>query len=444
MGKMMTARFLRVTVASALLLASSLACSDTIVPAPTAPTGVTTTLTSPTTVRISWTPNPEAERIAQYVIYRGAAKIGETSETSFEDADLPERVSFNYSVVAIGSTGYESPRSTPVAVATQDATPPRVLQNFPANGAGPLPVENIVVGLVFSEAMDSASINASTFTLKVAPTGEPIPGAILYRKSTGVAEFRANNTMPPATTIQVTAATGMKDVNGVAMSAPFTFTFTTTENTPPTIVSTSPPNGATGVPLGTPVKIQFSERMNAGSLGTRMFDITPQVGEGLMAGFPSSYDTLTNVQTLSPVLKSLHTYQVIVGWSFPATDLAGNKLAANNFTFTTLDADPPKAIELSPARNATDVNPAVQIRIKFNEPIDPATLTASNFYLYASRTGGAKPAGTISYDAPTNTAIFTPADPLANGTWYGVLLSGVRDAQGTPMEDHVNYEFKTM
>lgn len=443
MGQVMNARHLYLPAAIALLVGSSVACSDILVPAPTAPTGVTTSLIAPTAVRISWTPNPDAERITQYAVYRGDTRIGETSETGFSDADLPERISFNYSVVAIGSTGYESPRSAPVTVTTQDATPPRVIQNFPANGAGPLPVENILVGLVFSEAMDSASINASTFTLKVAPTGEPIPGAILYRSSAGAAEFRANRAMPPATTIQVTATTAMKDVNGVPMSAPFSFIFTTTENTPPTILSTDPPNGATGVALGTPVKIRFSERMNVNSLGTRVFDITPQVGEGLMGGIGSSYDTLTNVQTLSFVMKSLHTYQVIVGWSFPATDLAGNRLASNNFRFTTLDAGPPKATVLSPARSATDVDPATRVRITFNEPIDPATLTASNFFLYASRTGGARPAGSISYDASTNTAIFTPQIPLANATWYGVFLTNVRDATGVPMEDLLSYEFST-
>ena len=443
MGKVMSQHLLKTSISVVFVAASLSGCSDVIVPAPTAPTGVTTTLASPTTVRVSWTPNPDAERIAQYAVYRGTTKIGETSETSFEDADLPERVTFNYSVIAVGSTGYESPRSTAVAVTTQDATPPRVLQNFPANGAGPLPVENIVVGLVFSEPMDSASINASTFTLKVAPTGEPIPGAILYRKSTGVAEFRPNHTMPPATTIQVTAATGIKDVNGVSMTAPFTFTFTTTENTPPTIVSTSPPNGATGVPLNTQIKIQFSERMNVNSLGTRMFDITPVVGEGLMGGVAGSYDTVTNVQTLSPVLKSLHTYQVIVGWSFPATDLAGNRLAPNSFTFTTLDADPPRSVDFTPARNATDIDPTSQVRVRFNEPIDPETLTSANFTIYASRSGGGKVSGAISYDAPTNTAIFTPQAPLAGNTWYGVLLTDVRDLTGTLMEDRLNYEFKT-
>ncbi|MEO7368710.1 MAG: Ig-like domain-containing protein, partial [Gemmatimonadaceae bacterium] len=217
--------------------------------------------------------------------------------------------------------------------------------------------------------------------------------------------------------------------------------FTTTENTPPTILSTDPPNGATGVAPGTPVRIRFSERMNINSLGTRVFDVTPQTGEGLLGGVASSYDTLTNVQTLSFAQKSLHTYEVVVGWSFPATDLAGNKLATNASRFTTLDLGPPRATVLSPARNATDVDPATQVRITFSEPIDPATLTPSNFFLYASRTGGARPAGSISYDASTNTAIFTPEVPLANATWYGVFLANIRDATGVPMEDPVNYEF---
>ncbi len=435
------------TLARFILVVSGVTgCSDTLVPAPTAPIAVTATLTAPTSVHISWEFNSDVERIDRYKVYRGGVEVGEAATNSYLDEGLADRASLTYTVVAVGSTGYESQHSAPATIMTGDATPPRVVQAFPANGAGPLSVaQSIVVKLVFSESIDSASVNSSTLSMKVVETGQVVTGTIRYRSNVAVAEFEPSF-MPAASTIQVTATTGIRDLAANPLATSFTFAFTTTENTPPTIVATFPSNGTTGVDLRQTITIKFSEAMDPGSLRTRIFDLSSNLPADFVP-FVGTYDPVANTQTLTAGLQSLRTYEVIVGWSFPATDLAGNRLAGpNSFKFSTRDAGPPIPVEVTPPRNATDVDPAAPIRITFSKPLDPASITAQRFVVYPSRpTGDGPVAGTISYEATSNTAVFTPSSPLKNATWYGVSVHSLTGADGVAMEDkdRVSYEFLT-
>lgn len=426
-------------VLAAIVIAT--AC-DSTAPSPTAPGNLVATLSAPTTVQLSWSANPKSQEIDKYIVYRSGREIGQTAEPTFSDASLRENASLSYSVAAVARSGLVSDTSSVVTITTRDATPPKVIQSFPADGAGPLPVENVLVRVVFNEAMDSTSINASTLTLKVGPTGEPIPGAIIYNSRSAFVDFVSTHTMPPATTIVVTAGTGIKDAAGNGLAAPYSFSFTTTENTPPRITSTFPANGATGVPLSITIKIVFSELMNVNSLSTRVFDLSSNLPGDFVPAI-GSYDTTTNTQSLQVTLKSLHTYEVVVGPNFPATDVANNKLAApTSFRFTTLDAGPPKVVTSDPAPNATDVDPNKAVRITFSEALDPSTVNDKNFTVYRANGTGVV-TGTVSYDAATFSAVFTPAAPLSGATRYGVVTSGIRDATGVPMEDSFNYLFTT-
>ena len=416
---------------------------DSTVPSPTTPANLVAILSAPTDVRLSWSANSKSQEIDKYIVYRSGREIAETADTTFIDAGLRESVSLSYAVAAVARSGLVSDTSAAVTITTRDATPPKVVQNFPANGAGPLPVENVLVRLVFSEAMDSASINASTLTLKVGPTGEPIPAAgINYNARAAYVDFSPLHTMPPSTTIVVTASTGIKDAAGNPLTAPFSYSFTTADNVPPRITSTFPASGATGVPLNITIKIVFSELMNVGSLNTRVFDVSSNL-PGDFVPATGSYDTTTNTQSLTVTLKSLHTYEVIVGPNFPATDIANNKLLApTSFRFATLDAGPPKVVSSDPARDATGIDPNGAIRVTFSEALDPSTVNGTNFTVYDAN-GGGRIAGTVSYDAATFTATFAPSAALASGARYGVAIRDFRDATGVLMEDFYNYLFTT-
>jgi hypothetical protein len=426
----------RITATGTIVLALALAgigCRDVVAPVPAnPPSNVIASLAAPTTVQLRWDPRPVNEYISSYVVYRNGIRIAESKDTAYADSSLVESATFSYAVSSKTGAGEESAQSSTVSVTTRDATPPRIIQNFPVNGAGPLPVEGIVVTFLFSEAMDSATVNTSNVTLKVTSTEEPIPGRISYLKSQQYAEFRANNTMPPATSITVTAGTGLKDMAGNNLSAPYSFAFTTTENVRPRILATDPVNGAKDVSLSPTLRIMFSERMKESTL----FDI--RFADNLTGYIPSrgSYDTLTNVYTFTSAerLRSKHGYSVGIGMNFPITDLAGNRLPPSSFSFTTLDASPPTVIAFSPPDSATGVDVTTPVMVTFSEPMDPATINATTLLVYGWN-GGPSVSGTISYDPATMIATFIPSAPLVSGTRYAIyVIPNMKDATGVQME----------
>src|SRR6266550_1109714 len=227
-------------IAFSIIAATFLACSDVTAPGPSAPEGVSASLVTSTSVRLVWSARPRAEKVTTYAVYRTGVRIGVTSDAAFTDSGLAENATLTYSVSSMLASGYESSQSEPVSIATRDVTAPTIVQSLPANGAGPLYWEDVTVSLVFSEAMDSTSINETTFRVRVGPIGEAAPGTISYLKRDHIAEFHGPfGRMPAGTTIVVSAA-GMKDVSGNVLASPLTFSFTTSENIAPYIVSTTP------------------------------------------------------------------------------------------------------------------------------------------------------------------------------------------------------------
>jgi hypothetical protein len=105
---------------------------------------------------------------------------------------------------------------------TVDTTPPTVSSVFPANMAtGVLLNANIVAN--FSETMDPSTINFSTFSLRKQGTTTDILGAITGTSAT----FKPTYNLDPNSSYTATLSTGVKDLAGNAMAAPYTWSFTT-------------------------------------------------------------------------------------------------------------------------------------------------------------------------------------------------------------------------
>jgi len=430
-------------LASALVIqGSSIACTEIITAAaPNPPVDIVATLATPTTVNLRWTARPADERIESYIIYRNGTPVGEATQTSFVDADVAEATALNYSISARNTFDQESAPSPAVSVITGDATPPKVIQNFPENGAGPLPIAQVGVIVVFSEAMDSASVNAATLALRVTSTGQSIPGTVSYIKQQQLARFTpATFALPAGTSITVTATTGMKDRAGNPLASAYSFSFATAENIPPRMISSDPANEATGVSLTPEIRLTFSERMKDAFFDIQLFDAVT----GYQGGTSRSYDTVTNVLTLRPGrLLSNRRYIVQTGWNFPARDLADNPLAPFSIRFTTLDAGPPRVTAFTPAKDGLGVDPAAAVTITFSEAMDAASFNSSTFRVYKFD-GGGNAAGAIAYDEASRVLSFVPSPSLASGTKYVAwVTTGVKDSTGVPLEEYFFIIFTT-
>jgi hypothetical protein len=102
--------------------------------------------------------------------------------------------------------------------------PPVVVSSVPANGA-----INVVVGTpiraTFSQAMEAASINTTSFTLKQGAT--PVTGTVSTATSGKTATFVPGSPLTAGLVYTATITTGAKNVAGTAMASNHTWSFTT-------------------------------------------------------------------------------------------------------------------------------------------------------------------------------------------------------------------------
>jgi hypothetical protein len=108
-----------------------------------------------------------------------------------------------------------------IDTADPDATVPRVVSSSPANGATGAPI-NGAVSVTFSEAMDPASLTASTFELSSGATA--VLGTVIYADSTAVFWPAAHLASGGSYTATITTAASSD--SGVALAARYAWSFT--------------------------------------------------------------------------------------------------------------------------------------------------------------------------------------------------------------------------
>jgi len=219
---------------------------------------------------------------------------------------------------------YRAPDTTPPTV--QWITPPR-------NSTGVAVNTDVVVS--FSEAMDYTTINSGNITIKNT-ADQVIPATVTYDSIMNIANVRPNLSLDYSTAYQVTVGTGVKDLlGGNGLAAPYTSTFTTgvsTDTTPPSIQSVSPPDGSYCASTTGTVTAQFSEGLNPSTVNSGTFSL---VGLGTQISGTVSYANGTATLIPSSALSTGASYTATL--STGMKDLAGNALAAPfNWTFTTL------------------------------------------------------------------------------------------------------------
>ncbi len=215
-------------------------------------------------------------------------------------------------------------------LAPADVIPPTVISTDPANASIGVVISKII-SANFSEAMNPTTINTSTFLLSQGTT--PIAGTVTYSGTT--ASFSPNALLTPNTVYTATITTGAKDIAGNGLVSNYVFSFTTglstADVTPPTVISTDPPNAATGVILSKVLSATFSEAMNPSTINSSTFllsqGITPVAGTVTYSGTTARFTPNANLLS-----NTVYTATITTG----AKDVAGNALAANyTWTFTT-------------------------------------------------------------------------------------------------------------
>lgn len=119
-----------------------------------------------------------------------------------------------------------------------------------------------------------------------------------------------------------------------------------------------------------------------------------------------------------------------------ASDTAGND-TSQTFLIT-YDNVPPNVTLMNPSGNNSGVPVNSSITVQFSESMDPASLSATTFRNNQGLSG------TVTYDATSRSATFTPDTQLNPDTTYAfTLTTGVRDAAGNALASPTAWSFKT-
>jgi Ice-binding-like/Bacterial Ig-like domain len=322
--------------------------------------------------------------------------------------------------------------------ANPDLTPPSATPVTPLSGAVACP--NGTVTATFSVAMNPATINATTFTL-TGPGTTPVTGVVTYDATSNSAVFTPSTTLALNTPYTATITTGATDVYGIGLASNFVWTFTTSiaPCAAPTVISEVPASGAVGVCPSTVVTATFSEAMNPATINSSTFTLTE--GTTPVTGTVSYTGSTAIFTPSSPLaLNQTYTAEILTG----AQDLFGDALA-NNFSWSFMTSTTACAaatvIAVSPTADSTGVCSNTLVTATFSQAMQSSTINTTTFTLTGP--GSTPVTGTVNYDSATNTATFTPTNPLALGQSYAANISpGAEDLAGNPLANY-NWTFMT-
>jgi uncharacterized protein (TIGR03437 family) len=375
------------------------------------------------------------------ILIQGAVSYVGVTATFTPTVNLPPNTLLTATITA----GAQDPQGVALAAnyvwkfttgAASNTTPPTVSSTVPASGATNVPVGN-ALSATFSEAMNPATINATTFILNQG--GTPVSGTVTYAGVT--ATFIPTKSLAPSLPFTATITTGATDLSGNALASNYVWTFTTgtaQDLTPPTVSSTVPTNGSINVPVGNALSATFSEAMNPLTINTATFTLkqgsTSVLGTVTYAGVTA---TFTPAGKLAPSLPFTATITTGV------TDLAGNAMANNYvWTFTTGAASsltPPTVSSTVPANGATNVPLGSALSATFSEAMNPLTINTATFTL---KQGSTPISGTVTYAGVT--ATFTPAGSLAPSLPFtATITTGAMDLAGNALAANYVWTFTT-
>jgi hypothetical protein len=314
--------------------------------------------------------------------------------------------------------------------------PPAVVSTIPANGATNVPIGQVLTA-TFSEAMNPATISATTFTLTVTG-GAAVTGTFSY--SGVVATFTPSASLANSTNYTATITTGATSVAGTPLAANYVWKFTTI-TPPPVVIATVPVNTATGVPIIQVLSATFNEAMNCAAFPAAAFTVVAAPGA---IPVPGTIGCSGAVATFTPAanLAFNTVYTATIGTG--AQSLAGTPLASNYvWTFRTIPAPtPPTVIATVPVNGATVVPTNQALIATFSSAMSPATINTTTFTLTA--TGGASVTGVVTYVAAGSVATFTPNASLAPTTQYtATITTGAMDLAGTALASNYVWTFTT-
>jgi len=283
------------------------------------------------------------------LVPQGAGVVSGTlsynAATNTETLTPASPLAYNTTYTATLTTGVQSALGGSLAsnytwtFTTATAPPPSVTAVTPTNLSTGVAISTTVTAS-FNQAMNSGTITGSTFTL-AGPENTSVQGAVGYNAGTSVATFTPAANLSYNTAYTATISNSVMSSGGVALAAPFTWSFTTTTPPVPTVTSTVPASGATNVNIGNALTATFSIPMDSSTVTASTFTLTGS-GNTAVAG-SVTYNTGTSTATFTP------NAALAYSTSYTATISTGAKSAneaplASNYTWTFMTGTNPNQV----------------------------------------------------------------------------------------------------
>ncbi len=318
-----------------------------------------------------------------------------------------------------------------------DAQRPVVTFSVPIDDATDVAPDASLVA-VFSEAMDVATVDETTFTL--ANGVDTVLGSVTLTGATAM--FDPAGTLAFDTEYTATITATAADLAGNTLLADYVWTFRTAAEVllvAPRVTLTTPANLAEGVARNTPVTAAFSQPMTPLTAMNSL--VVTEEGGDIVPG-SLAYDMLTQTVTFVPtgLLAPFTEYTARVMTT--ATNLVGTALAVEStWTFTTEAVVEPRVIITSPVDLATGVLRDAIVSVTFSEPMNAVTAQASFSVLDPD---GNPVLGDLSFDVLSQTLVFVPDDFLeANATYTATVTSDATSLLGAPLAADYEWAFTT-
>jgi hypothetical protein len=376
--------------------------------------------------------------------------------------------------------------------------PPVPTQLQPSAGSTNVPVTTPVTAS-FDRALDSASVNTQSFTLRP-EGGQPVLATVSYESGLQRAVLTPQAELLPNTRYIASLSTTIRSSAGAPLASETSWGFTTAlcpcnlmgsmtpAQTHLPVQDYRPGPGPFSYELGTRITADQRSSLvalrfykDAGETGTHVGRVWSSSGQQLaqvtFTGESASgwqRQSLSTPLTLQPgqtytVSVGLNAYysktvgglsaqlsngplRSVVGGNGVYANSAGqypsNSWQSSNYfvdaaVVPDTSAAPPEVETVSPTDGATSVSVSTSPTARFSTPLDAATVTPQTVTL--TRVGGASVAATVSYDSATRTVTLTPQAALSVGASYTMRLdTGIRGADGTALAAPVSWTFSTV
>ena len=308
---------------------------------------------------------------------------------------------------------------------------PIVISTDPVNLAVNVPLNKIITA-TFSKAMDPATLNGATVTIKQGLTS--VAGAISYFGN--IVTFTPSANLSPGVIYTGTITTGATDATGNNLANNYTWSFTT--GALPIVVSTDPLNLATNVALDKVISATFSKAMDPSTFNNTSFVV--QKGAVSIAGVVT-YFGMKGSFVPSANLDPNTVYTCTI--TNAVKDATGNAMATNyTWSFTTgsaPDVTRPTVVLTSPLSNAVNVSLNTNVTATFSELMDISSINALTFTL---KNGLVLIPGLVTYSGLM--ATFNPNVDLLSGTTYrATVTTGAKDLAGNTLISNYEWDFTT-